>query len=157
MIGLDAAGKTTILNRLKLGKIEYQIPTIGYNLETIQNKKFEIISWDIGGADKIRILWINYLQKSQGIIYVIDCFDKERMDQAKTELHKMLLELVEQPLLIFANKQDLVKMNPEELVVELAMQNYSKNWHIQPCCSSTGEGLQEGLNWMEEQLQLQLK
>ncbi|CAD8193191.1 unnamed protein product [Paramecium octaurelia] len=157
MIGLDAAGKTTILNRFKLGKMEYQIPTIGYNLEKIQSKKFNIISWDIGGADKIRILWINYLQNNQGIIYVVDCFDKERMGQAKFELHKILLEIVEQPLLIYANKQDLVKMNPEELAVELAIQNYSKHWLIQPCCSLTGEGLQEGLNWIEEQLQLQLK
>ncbi|CAD8197633.1 unnamed protein product [Paramecium pentaurelia] len=156
MIGMDAAGKTTILYKLKLGKIENLIPTIGLNLETIQSKNFDIISWDIGGADKQRILCKPYLKNSKGIIYTFDCSDKERKAEAIFELHQMLLDplLFGQPLLIYSNKQDLVKMNSEELAVELKIEKFSKNWHIQPCCAITGEGLQEGLKWIEEQLKL---
>ncbi|CAD8159123.1 unnamed protein product [Paramecium pentaurelia] len=156
MIGLDAAGKTTILQKLKLGTVESQTPTIGFNIEKIQSKKFDIISWDIGGADKLRITMKPYFQDSKGIIYVIDCFDKERMDDAKHQLQKILLDslLIGQPLLVYANKQDLVKMNSIELAIELMIQNLSKNWHIQPCCAITGEGLQDGLNWIQKQLLL---
>ncbi|CAD8130706.1 unnamed protein product [Paramecium sonneborni] len=138
-LGLDAAGKTTILYKLKLGDIESLVPIIAFNLEKIQR------------ANKIRTLWKPYFQNSNGLIYVIDCSDKERMSEAKDELYRLLLDtlLLGLTTLIYANKQDLSQMSPSDLASELNLQKFAKNWHIQPCCVITGEGLENGLKWIQ--------
>ena len=64
MVGLDAAGKTTILYKLKLGEIVTTIPTIGFNVETVEYKNISFTVWDVGGQDKIRPLWRHYFQVS---------------------------------------------------------------------------------------------
>merc|ERR1712038_1408145 len=117
MVGLDAAGKTTILYKLKLGEIVTTIPTIGFNVETVEYKNISFTVWDVGGQDKIRPLWRHYYQNTQGIIFVVDSNDRDRIDgkeqasehSAKEELHRMLAEdeLRDAVVLIFANKQDL--------------------------------------------------
>ena len=66
MVGLDAAGKTTILYKLKLGEIVTTIPTIGFNVETVEFKNISFTVWDVGGQDKIRPLWRHYFQNTQG-------------------------------------------------------------------------------------------
>ncbi|KAH0629157.1 hypothetical protein JD844_011012 [Phrynosoma platyrhinos] len=68
MVGLDAAGKTTILYKLKLGEIVTTIPTIGFNVETVEYKNISFTVWDVGGQDKIRPLWRHYFQNTQGMI-----------------------------------------------------------------------------------------
>lgn len=68
MVGLDAAGKTTILYKLKLGEIVTTIPTIGFNVETVEYNKTNFTVWDVGGQDKIRPLWRHYFQNTQGNI-----------------------------------------------------------------------------------------
>ena len=65
MVGLDAAGKTTILYKLKLGEIVTTIPTIGFNVETVEYKNISFTVWDVGGQDKIRPLWRHYYQNTQ--------------------------------------------------------------------------------------------
>lgn len=109
MVGLDAAGKTTILYKLKLGEIVTTIPTIGFNVETVEYKNISFTVWDVGGQDKIRPLWRHYFQNTQGLIFVVDSNDRERAQEAQEELQKMLGEdeLREATLLVFANKQDL--------------------------------------------------
>ena len=92
MVGLDNAGKTTILYQLKFGQVISSVPTIGFNVETVKYKNISFTVWDIGGQDKIRNLWRVYFPGSQGIIFVIDSSDKERLDQAKTELQRLLNE-----------------------------------------------------------------
>ncbi|KAL5541449.1 hypothetical protein UlMin_009159 [Ulmus minor] len=72
MVGLDAAGKTTILYKLKLGEIVTTIPTIGFNVETVEYKNISFTVWDVGGQDKIRPLWRHYFQNTQGLIFVVD-------------------------------------------------------------------------------------
>ena len=92
MVGLDAAGKTTILYKLKLGEVVTTIPTIGFNVETVDYKNISFTVWDVGGQDKIRNLWRHYYQNTQGLIFVVDSNDKARIEDAKNELHKMLQE-----------------------------------------------------------------
>ena len=65
MVGLDAAGKTTILYKLKLGEVVTTIPTIGFNVETVEYKNISFTVWDVGGQDKIRPLWRHYYQVSR--------------------------------------------------------------------------------------------
>jgi small GTP-binding protein len=62
MLGLDAAGKTTLLYKLKLGEIQTTIPTIGFNVETLEYKNLKFTVWDVGGQTKIRHLWRHYYQ-----------------------------------------------------------------------------------------------
>ena len=76
MVGLDAAGKTTILYKLKLGDVVTTIPTIGFNVETVEYKNIKFTVWDVGGQDRIRPLWRHYFQNTQGLIFVVDSNDR---------------------------------------------------------------------------------
>ncbi|KAM6914213.1 ARF GTPase 2a isoform 1-T2 [Lycodopsis pacificus] len=156
MVGLDAAGKTTILYKLKLGEIVTTIPTIGFNVETVSYKNISFTVWDVGGQDKIRPLWRHYFQNTEGIIFVVDSNDKERVGEAKDELMRMLAEdeLNEAALLVFANKQDLPNaMNSAEVTEQLGLQTLRRrDWYIQATCATGGDGLYEGLDWLSTQL-----
>ncbi|SPT17786.1 unnamed protein product [Triticum aestivum] len=124
MVGLDAAGKTTILYKLKLGEIVTTIPTIGFNVETVEYKNISFTVWDVGGQDKIRPLWRHYFQNTQGLIFVVDSNDRDRVVEARDELHRMLNEdeLRDSVLLVFANKQDLPNaMNAAEITDKLGL------------------------------------
>merc|ERR1711901_12850 len=120
MVGLDAAGKTTILYKLKLGEVVTTIPTIGFNVETVDYKNISFTVWDVGGQDKIRPLWRHYYQNTQGLVFVIDSNDRDRVENAKQELDKMLNEdeMRDAVLLVFANKQDLPNAMPAAEVTE---------------------------------------
>merc|ERR1712186_271515 len=109
MVGLDAAGKTTILYKLKLGEVVTTIPTIGFNVETVEYKNITFQVWDVGGQDKIRRLWRHYYVGTHGAIFVIDSSDRDRIQDAREELTKMLSEdeMRDAVLLVMANKQDL--------------------------------------------------
>ena len=154
MVGLDAAGKTTILYKLKLGEVVTTIPTIGFNVETVEYKNISFTVWDVGGQDKIRNLWRHYYQNTQGLIFVVDSNDKARIDDARNELHKMLQEeeLKDADLLVFANKQDLPHaMSAPDLTVKLGLQKLTgRQWYIQACCATSGDGLYEGLDWLSD-------
>jgi len=164
MVGLDAAGKTTILYKLKLGEVVTTIPTIGFNVETVEYKNISFTVWDVGGQDKIRPLWRHYYQNTQGIIFVVDSNDKERVDgnsnnseaSAKEELHRMLAEdeLRDAILLVFCNKQDLPQALSVAEVTERLQLNTIRNraWYIQATCATTGDGLYEGLDWLSNTL-----
>merc|ERR1712050_798636 len=82
MVGLDAAGKTTILYKLKLGEVVTTIPTIGFNVETVEYRNICYTVWDVGGQDRIRKLWRHYYQGTQGIIFVVDSNDRERISES---------------------------------------------------------------------------
>jgi len=88
--GLDGAGKTTLLYALKMGQIIKTMATIGFNVETIDYKDTSITMWDVGGQDKIRILWKHYIREMSGFIYCVDSTDKQRLEESKTELENFL-------------------------------------------------------------------
>jgi len=152
MVGLDAAGKTTILYKLKLGEIVTTIPTIGFNVESVEYKNINFTVWDVGGQDKIRPLWRHYFQNTQGIIFVVDSNDRERVTEAREELQRMLneSELQDALLLVFANKQDLPNaMNAAEITDKLGLHGLrQRTWYIQAACATSGDGLYEGLDWL---------
>merc|ERR1712193_571728 len=144
MVGLDAAGKTTVLYKLKLGEVVTTIPTIGFNVETVEYRNIRFTVWDIGGQDKIRKLWRHYYQGTQGLIFVIDSSDRDRIDDAREELHKMLREeeMRDVAVLVFANKQDLPNaMTAAEVTEKLGLpQTRGRQWFIQSTCATSGDG-----------------
>ena len=155
MVGLDAAGKTTILYKLKLGENVTPIPTIGFNVEEVHYKNINFNVWDIGGQTVIRNMWRHYYPNTNGIIFVVDSNDKDRMDLARDELHGLLNdeELKDACLLIYANKQDIQgSMTCPEMSEILGLTKISgRNWYIQSTCALRGDGLYEGLEWLSKQ------
>ncbi|TNJ29478.1 ADP-ribosylation factor 1 [Giardia muris] len=158
MVGLDAAGKTTILYKLMLGEVVTTVPTIGFNVETVEYKNINFTVWDVGGQDSIRPLWKHYYQNTDALIFVVDSADigEDRIGKARDELHNLLNEdeLRNASLLVFANKQDLPKaMSSAELTEKLGLQDLKKrDWFIQPTCARSGEGLYQGLDWLSDYL-----
>jgi ADP-ribosylation factor protein 1 len=152
ILGLDAAGKTTILYRLKMGQVVITSPTIGFNVETLSVGMTQLTCWDVGGQDKIRVLWRHYYSNTQALIYVVDSNDRDRMGEAAEELQKILdnEELQDTVLLVFANKTDLAgAMNVAEVCEALKLhQLRGRRWYIQGCSASRGDGLQEGIAWL---------
>merc|ERR1711869_72395 len=141
MVGLDAAGKTTILYKLKLGEVVTTIPTIGFNVETVEYKNISFTVWDIGGQDRIRKLWRHYYQGTQGLIFVVDSNDRDRIEDAREELMKLLPEdaMRDAVILVLANKQDLPNaMTPAEVTEKLGLYNLrNRQWFLQSACATT--------------------
>lgn len=157
MLGLDAAGKTTILYKLKLNEVVNTIPTIGFNVETFEYKNIEFNCWDIGGQDKLRNLWSHYFVGSQALIYVVDSADIGRIEQNAETLQRLAAdeELKNAVILVYANKQDLPDaMSCPELVDKLGLVNLppTTKWYIQSTCARTGAGLYEGLDWLTKNI-----
>ena len=155
MLGLDAAGKTTILFKLKLGEVVESIPTIGFNVETVKFKNCKFNVWDVGGQDKIRPMWKHYYQNAEGLIFVVDSSDIKRVDKAKDELHRMLKEeeLKDTVLLVMANKQDIGVMDVKEVIDRMDLTSIKgRPWHCQGTSALSGQGLTEGLTWLHKKL-----
>jgi len=152
MVGLDAAGKTTILYKLKLGEVVSSCPTIGFNVEELKYKKLNLTVWDIGGQDKIRGLWKHYYKNCQAVVYVVDSQDDERVEEADAELEKILAaeELKDAAVLIYANKQDLPRaLSPSEITRRLKLYEANNHkWFVQGTSATNGSGLYEGLEWL---------
>ena len=159
MVGLDAAGKTTILYKMKLGEVITTIPTIGFNVETVQYKALNMTVWDVGGQTKIRPLWKYYYQNTNAVIYVCDSTDEERFAEAKAELHSLLQsdELRNAHLLVYANKQDAPNaQKPTDVAEKLGLTEIrNRPWYIQSSSALSGEGLYEGMDWLSRSLRQQ--
>lgn len=153
MLGLDNAGKTTILYKLKLNKIKTSAPTVGFNVETLSFKNVKFNMWDVGGQARLRPLWRHYFPATNALIFVIDSADKERLTQAKEELFSIIgeKEMENVVLLVLANKQDLPgAMTPNEVSSFLQLGESLKNqlWCVIGSNALTGQGLIEGLSWI---------
>lgn len=156
MLGLDGAGKTTILYKLKLNETVNTIPTIGFNVETVTFQKLTLTVWDVGGQQKIRPLWKYYFPNTTTLVFVIDSSDVERLPDAKEELFSLLAEneLAEAQLLVFANKQDMPNAKtPAELTQILDLGSIkNRAWYICGTNAHTGQGLYDGLMWVKKQM-----
>ena len=156
MVGLDAAGKTTILEYLKFNVVATTIPTVGFNVEEIKFGKLTMTIWDIGGQDKIRMLWRHYYEGNHGIIFVVDSSDHDRLDLAKDELWKVLNadECKNAALLVIANKQDLPGALPvSDLAGKLGLHSVKgRQWFIQGAVATRGEGLYDGLRELSKSI-----
>lgn len=156
ILGLDCAGKTTVLYRLRFNEFVNTVPTKGFNTEKIKvslggsRRTASFHFWDVGGQEKLRPLWRSYTRCADGIVFVVDSVDAERIEEAKAELHKItrLAENQGVPVLVVANKQDLrnsLSLPEMESMLSLGELNTATPWHLQPACAIIGEGLQEGL------------
>ena len=156
ILGVQNAGKTTILYRLSLGQLIKTTPTIGSNVEELTYDNVKIQAWDLGGQETTRSVWDVYFMNTDGVIYVIDSQSDEFFEESKSEFHKLLKNhnLKNSVILIFANKQDLPGAKSVNKLIEGYEFNKIKNhlWHIQGCSAIKGDGLNDGIKWLSEQL-----
>ncbi|XP_025007432.1 ADP-ribosylation factor-like protein 3 isoform X1 [Gallus gallus] len=152
LLGLDNAGKTTLLKQLASEDISHITPTQGFNIKSVQSQGFKLNVWDIGGQRKIRPYWRNYFENTDILIYVIDSADRKRFEETGQELAELLDEekLGGVPVLIFANKQDLLTAAPASEIAEGLNLHTIRDrvWQIQSCSALSGEGVQDGMNWV---------
>lgn len=110
----------------------------------------------VEGQDKIRRLWRHYYQGTDGLIFVVDSSDRDRINDARDELHHMLgePEMEKAALLVLANKQDLPNaMSASDVMHALELQKMQhRKWFIQATSAPTGDGLYEGLDWLSRAL-----
>merc|ERR1712173_438735 len=145
MLGLDNAGKTTVLYKLKLGEVVTTIPTIGFNVETVEYKHISFTVWDVGGQTKIRPLWQHYFENTDAVIFVVDSSDKERFEEDRVR---------DASLLVISNKVDLPgAVTTTEVTEKLGLyKRKERDWFIQTTCAVTGEGIVDGLEWLANNL-----
>ncbi|GAB6022578.1 ADP-ribosylation factor protein 3 [Chamberlinius hualienensis] len=152
LLGLDNAGKTTLLKSLASEDISHITPTQGFNIKSVQSDGFKLNVWDIGGQRKIRPYWRHYFENTDVLIYVIDSADRRRFEETGVELSELLADekLAGVPLLVYANKQDLVNAAPASEIAEgLTLHTLrDRPWQIQACSATSSEGVKDGLEWV---------
>ncbi|QUC19796.1 uncharacterized protein UV8b_04037 [Ustilaginoidea virens] len=152
MLGLDNAGKTTIVKRIMGEDVNTVSPTLGFIIKTIDHDGLVGSQRDVGGQKTLRSYWRNYFEKTDALIWVVDATDRVRVRDCKEELHGLLLEerLSGASLLILSNKTDVEGcMDEQEIRQALDLDEIrTHQWHILRCSAMTGENLQEGLAWV---------
>ncbi|CAL2046424.1 unnamed protein product [Caenorhabditis brenneri] len=146
MLGLDAAGKTSLLYKLKFGNTDNVIPTIGFNMETITIDNFPMTLLEVRGQKN---LWKYYYSNNKALIFVVDSANENRFQKAREELFELLEEpeLANCPLLVLANKQDLANAKCPGEIKEMLNLDSIENRKCYLCGTSayTGKGLNDDL------------
>ncbi|XP_060554746.1 ADP-ribosylation factor-like [Ruditapes philippinarum] len=154
MLGLDDAGKTTLLYKIRLGEILTTVPTIGFNVETVKVAgDVSFVVWDIGGQKNLRSLWHHYISGADGLLYVVDSTNVERLSEAREVLFNTLNNenMKGVPVVIIANKQDLPgALKPSEISERMGLNDlgHCHSWHVQGASAVTSEGVFEGVEMM---------
>ncbi|XP_070711658.1 ADP-ribosylation factor-like protein 11 isoform X2 [Pempheris klunzingeri] len=147
-MGLDSAGKSTLLARLLTGQVMDTSPTVGFNVGTLDlDKKMSLTIWDVGGQKSMRPNWRFFLDECRALVFVVDSSDPSRLPEAQQALRKVLSDerLRQVPLMVLANKKDLPNsMTIREVSRQLDLHRYSDRlWEIQACSALKGLGLQQ--------------
>ncbi|KAG1445846.1 hypothetical protein G6F56_009766 [Rhizopus delemar] len=152
MLGLDNAGKTTILKRINGEPIDTISPTLGFNIKTLEHENYKLNIWDVGGQKSIRSYWRNYFEQTDALVWVVDSADRLRLNDCRKELHQLLQEerLAGATLLVFANKQDIAgALSEKDIKNVLELEDIkSHHWAILACSAVTGNNLLEGMDWV---------
>ncbi|KAA1093660.1 hypothetical protein PGTUg99_017533 [Puccinia graminis f. sp. tritici] len=131
MLGLDNAGKTTIVRRLKGGlDLSKVMPTLGFNIDTLIHRSYSLNIWDVGGQKTLRPYWRNYFEATDAIIWVIDSTDRARLSDTSIELNQLLLE-------------EALALNSKPT---------GHRWRVMACSAISGMNVMEGLDWVVDEV-----
>ncbi|XP_036996883.2 ADP-ribosylation factor-like protein 14 [Artibeus jamaicensis] len=156
LLGLDSAGKSTLLYKLKLAEDTVTLPTVGFNVEMIElDKRLPLTVWDVGGQKEMRTMWSCYCERTDGLLYVVDSADKQRLQDSRREFERILKNehIKHVPVVLLANKQDVPgALTAEDITRMFRVKKLccDRNWYVQPCCALTGEGLAQGIGRLTE-------
>ncbi|NXJ61164.1 ARL11 protein, partial [Rostratula benghalensis] len=157
MLGLDFAGKSTLLYKLKNGRAVETCPTVGFNVESLQTPcRITFTLWDVGGQGSLRASWPDYLEDTSILVFVLDSTDTARLPEAAAALEEVLSypSMAGVPVLLLANKQEVPgALAPAELGERLqGGRLLERRWVLRGCSALTGQGLQEALAVLGELL-----
>jgi len=164
ILGVDKAGKTTLLEKLKSIYLkggglppDRVVPTVGLNIGRIEDANAKLVFWDLGGQVGLRAIWEKYYEEAHAIMYVIDAATASSFEDAKSALEKVIRHehLRGAPLLIVANKQDLPGViNDEELALFLNLKELDERpYMFQAVSAYDGRGIKSGIDWLVEQME----
>ena len=152
LLGLDNAGKSTLLCHLLHEPLANVSPTLGFDIRTVVWDRIRVNVWDVGGQETIRAYWRNYFEETDGLIWVVDAADTVRLEICAAQLRSVLFEerLVGASVLVLANKQDLPgALSAAEIENILKLEELgTRHWEIRPCSAFSGEGVTEGFDWL---------
>lgn len=152
VLGLDNAGKTTIIKRLNGEDIDSVAPTLGFKITTFSYPPYTLNIWDVGGQRSLRSYWKNYFEATDGLVWVVDCADREKLETCTRELHDLLKEerLSGASLLILANKQDLAgALTSDQLKEALQLEKIkTHNWASYPVSAVRGDSMITPFEWI---------
>ncbi|XP_066387755.1 uncharacterized protein [Miscanthus floridulus] len=163
ILGVDKAGKTTLLEKVKSMYLKGEglppdrvVPTVGLNIGRIEDAKAKLVFWDLGGQIGLRTIWEKYYEEAHAIMYVIDAATASSFEDSKSALEKVIRHehLRGAPILIIANKQDLPgAIDDEELAKFLHKELDERPYTFQAVCAYDGRGIKSGIDWLVEQLE----
>uniref|UniRef100_A0A5S6R048 ADP-ribosylation factor-like protein 2 n=1 Tax=Trichuris muris TaxID=70415 RepID=A0A5S6R048_TRIMR len=152
VIGFDNAGKTSMLKRLMGEDFSITAPTFGFNIKTLCYRGYKLNIWDVGGQVMLRSYWRNYFEETDGIFWVVDSTDTERLEDCRKELQSLLSEerLISSTLAVLANKQDLDNATSIKVISDLLHLDQIKDhhWRCFPCSALTGQNVVEAVDWL---------
>jgi ADP-ribosylation factor-like protein 2 len=151
-LGLDNAGKSSVIKSFMGDSIDDLSPTLGFEIKTVECQGYRLSCWDVGGQSTIRAYWRNYFEATDGVVWVVDSSDRERVSLCKKELDTILQQerLASASLLVFANKQDIAgALTSAEIRDQLDLNRIQRrHWSIVPCSASTRAGIEDGISWL---------
>lgn len=163
LLGLDNAGKSTLLYKMKYNACVSTVPTVGFNVEMLESRKnrrsIAVTVWDIGGQRRMREHWKGFHQDAATVAFVVDSSDTERMEEARRELENTLRseQLRGSPVILLANKQDVdgaLTATEVQDRFNLRKMCAARDWFVQPCSASTGFGVQEAFGRVVQMVKL---
>lgn len=162
LLGLDNAGKTTLLHRLRTGSLRTFPPTDRpHNTESFTYQNMTLKAWDLGGHEAVRHMWQDYVCECKAVLFVVDAADVERLDEVGYELDALLAEGVLEglPVALLLNKCDLEsaaamssdeicrRINYDELV---RLQGDEKRMAVFRISVLRGEGYEDAFRWISQ-------
>ncbi|XP_043330095.1 ADP-ribosylation factor-like protein 14 [Cervus canadensis] len=163
LLGLESAGKSTLLYKLKLDTDIVTMPTVGFNVEMLELAKgVSLTVWDVGGQEKMRTMWDLYCENTDGLVYVVDSTDTQRLEDSRQAFEHILKNehIKNVPVVLLANKQDVPgALSAKDITRMFKVKQLcsDRNWYVQPCCAVTGDGLMEGFQKLTGFLKSRMK
>ncbi|XP_047338039.1 ADP-ribosylation factor-related protein 1-like [Impatiens glandulifera] len=161
ILGIDKAGKTTLLEKLKAQYSNVEgippdriVPTVGLNIGRVEVSSRKLVFWDLGGQPGLRTIWEKYYEEAHAVMYVVDAASPSRFEDSKSTLEKVLRheDLQGAPVLILANKQDTSEAaTSEELGRYLDLKKLDERaYAFQAVSAYDGTGIKESIDWLVE-------
>lgn len=165
LLGLDNAGKTTLLHLLAQDVLADHAPTQRAAREevTVENIHFEC--FDLGGHEEARMIWADFFVDADAIIYIVDATDAARFAESRAELNSLLTDtrLKNVPVLVLGNKTDQPHASESEMRDHLGlMLTTGKNAgpkelaglmrpiEVFMCSLAARRGFAEGIHWLAQ-------